>query len=546
MYWATGRTILKAAKLVARHPRLFGAYVTNFSCGPDSFLLTYFRDVMGPKPSLTLELDSHTADAGITTRVEAALDIFRRYTDLERAGHGRRVPSAFRPAEARCEDGRAFVRTAGGEELELADPRVRILFPSMGDLSSEGVAASFRGLGLRAEALPPADGEALRSGLSCSTGKECLPLALTSGSLLRAVEGNGRVPGEVICYFMPTGDGPCRLGQYRVFLKGMVEKREIPDVAIFSLTDNDTYGGLGPEVRKRSWMALAVADVMDDVRNGIRALAVDPEEGLRLFAGEWRRVIASFEEDGGRGIVSVLEGIASRLGALPVREPVEEARHVALVGEIFVRRDVLSKRDLLERLAARGFVVKVAPVTELMYYTDYIWRRGFEGRSASLGDRIGLAVRRLWQRRYEARIKRILAGSGFYRFEMQDLEAVMRAGDTVIDQRLLGEAVVTTGSALHEIVSSACGVVSIGPFGCMPSRIAEAVLTQEMNRKGVARARPDLDPLLEELGVEELPLMTLETDGKAFPQVTEARLEAFALRADRLHRRLRAAGAGRH
>ena len=114
-----------------------------------------------------------------------ALDIFRRYTDLEKAGHGRRVPSDFRPAEARCEYGRAFVRTAGGEELELADPRVRILFPSMGDLSSEGVAASFRGLGLRAEALPPADGEALRSGLSCSTGKECLPLALTSGSLLR-------------------------------------------------------------------------------------------------------------------------------------------------------------------------------------------------------------------------------------------------------------------------------------------------------------------------------------------------------------------------
>ena len=30
---------------------------------------------MGQKPSLTLELDSHTADAGLDTRIDAFLDI---------------------------------------------------------------------------------------------------------------------------------------------------------------------------------------------------------------------------------------------------------------------------------------------------------------------------------------------------------------------------------------------------------------------------------------------------------------------------------------
>ncbi|MCI5223846.1 MAG: activase, partial [Candidatus Electrothrix sp. AR4] len=47
MYWALGQIILKGARLVEKHPQLYGAYITNFSCGPDSFLVSFFRDIMG-------------------------------------------------------------------------------------------------------------------------------------------------------------------------------------------------------------------------------------------------------------------------------------------------------------------------------------------------------------------------------------------------------------------------------------------------------------------------------------------------------------------
>ncbi|MBW2576259.1 MAG: activase, partial [Deltaproteobacteria bacterium] len=82
MYWGMGQRILQAARIVKRHPQLFGTFITNFSCGPDSFIIGYFRDIMGRKPSLTLELDSHTADAGLETRVEAFLDIIAAYRQL--------------------------------------------------------------------------------------------------------------------------------------------------------------------------------------------------------------------------------------------------------------------------------------------------------------------------------------------------------------------------------------------------------------------------------------------------------------------------------
>jgi predicted nucleotide-binding protein (sugar kinase/HSP70/actin superfamily) len=47
MYWSTGQSILQGSTFIERHPQLFGCYITNFSCGPDSFLVGYFRTIMG-------------------------------------------------------------------------------------------------------------------------------------------------------------------------------------------------------------------------------------------------------------------------------------------------------------------------------------------------------------------------------------------------------------------------------------------------------------------------------------------------------------------
>jgi predicted CoA-substrate-specific enzyme activase len=74
MYWRSGQEILGSARVVSAHPRLHCIYLTSFQCGPDSFLLTYFRRASNGKPFLELELDDHTAEAGMLTRCEAFLD----------------------------------------------------------------------------------------------------------------------------------------------------------------------------------------------------------------------------------------------------------------------------------------------------------------------------------------------------------------------------------------------------------------------------------------------------------------------------------------
>jgi predicted CoA-substrate-specific enzyme activase len=74
MFWRSGQDILAAGRIIRQEPRLQSIYVTNFGCGPDSFLLSFFRRIMGDKLYLELELDDHTADAGVNTRCEAFFD----------------------------------------------------------------------------------------------------------------------------------------------------------------------------------------------------------------------------------------------------------------------------------------------------------------------------------------------------------------------------------------------------------------------------------------------------------------------------------------
>jgi hypothetical protein len=78
MYWPNGRKILGGARIIARDERLHGIYIGNFRCGPDSFIQHFVTEILKEKPTLQLEIDEHSADAGLITRLEAFLDSIRK------------------------------------------------------------------------------------------------------------------------------------------------------------------------------------------------------------------------------------------------------------------------------------------------------------------------------------------------------------------------------------------------------------------------------------------------------------------------------------
>jgi predicted nucleotide-binding protein (sugar kinase/HSP70/actin superfamily) len=56
---------------VAGNSNYFGLHLTNFGCGADSFIEHFYKSIMGDKAYLILELDEHSAAAGVMTRLEA-------------------------------------------------------------------------------------------------------------------------------------------------------------------------------------------------------------------------------------------------------------------------------------------------------------------------------------------------------------------------------------------------------------------------------------------------------------------------------------------
>ena len=84
MYWGLGAQILRTAKFIKERPQYFGLHLTNFGCGPDSFIEHFYKHVMGDKPYLILELDEHTAVAGVMTRLAAYKNVIDNILQKER------------------------------------------------------------------------------------------------------------------------------------------------------------------------------------------------------------------------------------------------------------------------------------------------------------------------------------------------------------------------------------------------------------------------------------------------------------------------------
>ena len=73
MFWNYGRKIIATAKWCRNRPKYHIIYITNFKCGPDSFIRHFIQKASGA-PYLSLQFDGHGNDAGYMTRCEAYLD----------------------------------------------------------------------------------------------------------------------------------------------------------------------------------------------------------------------------------------------------------------------------------------------------------------------------------------------------------------------------------------------------------------------------------------------------------------------------------------
>ncbi len=535
MYWEGGKKILKSARIIARHPQLFATYISNFSCGPDSLILTSFRDIIGSKPSLTLELDGHTADAGINTRIDAAIDIIANYRKLNSA---REIQSKniFRSAVLEFGKDESFYIDSEGNRLPMNSDEVEILIPSMGDLASELFAAAFRSMGYNAKALSESNPRVLKYGRSVASGKECLPLILLAGLLLDYIdnEWDGK---KKIAYFVVQGAGNCRLGQYPVFLRRIIEKKKLKNTALMVLMNEDGFAGFGSKFAMRAIQAIIASDVLDDVRSAILANSENPSDAIDIFQNEFKSIVRNFENNPDNFYNSLKLFSKNIKEKVPAKIPIEQSKYIALLGEIYVRRDGFAHKWLNKQFAKQGFVVKNAYISEWIMYVDYLLKIDLLEPDKSFRNKLERQIRTYFTRMAEKNIKKALAESGYYEYSKTEIKPLLESGKHLIPLEFKGEPGLTAGTALYQSLDKYCGIINVGPFGCMPTRITEAIAQPSMYVKDKLDALRKIDSKYSVStvfgGNMKIPFLTLETDGNVYPQVIESRLETFALQCKR-------------
>jgi len=547
MHWEAGQRILRSAQMVRRDPQLFGVYITNFLCAPDSFLVSYFRRVMGRKPSLTLELDAHAADAGINTRIEAFLDVIQNYRKLQQDEEQRARPAAalphpptpqpYQPARISYEQRGTVYVDSDGRRFALTDPAVKLLIPPMGILASRALAAACRRIGIRSESLPPSDSEVLRLGRSVTTGKECLPLIICIGALLRYLKSR---EDERIMMLLPKASGHCRLGQYHVYANQYIREQGLRNVALLDLGMEQRFGGLGPSFGLNAWKGIVISDVMEEIVYSIMALAQDPERGLRVFEEECDHILRSLDGSSGIGLYRQLRATAKRLHGIPLRAAYEETARVALTGEFFVRRDPFSNLGIARRLAERGFLVSTDSVAGIIYYANFMIKEGLVEPEFTLASRVEFFLSGLTQKIVERRIKRCLAVSGLFTPELIDIYDLIGHSEFLIPRDCDGEQGIIAGLTMRDSLTEYCGVANVGPFGCMQTRFADAIIIPQADARGKMASMRHMNKSTD-LGVfteeDRIPFLSVESDGNPYPQLLEARFDAFCLSAARIARR---------
>ena len=454
-------------------------WCSNYSCGPDSFNLHFYAYAMAGRPFAVIETDGHSGDAGTKTRIEAFLHCVRE--DLERAGH------------SGLENDLTVVARGEHDLAQIRARRERVLVPRMGE-GAEVVSACLRGAGVDAETLPMANRDALRTGRRFTSGKECVPMTITLGSLVERLERETD-PNQRFAFFMPTADGPCRFGVYNILHRIVLERLGLGDrVRIWSPVDSDYFAGLAPGFSALLMAGFAAHDMLEAALYDVRPIerrAGEADVVHRRYRRElWETLTAAGHGDlsvtgilrevaGGRlfGTRDLLKRASSELRALRTDR---EIPTVLVVGEIYVRCDPFANDFVIEKLERRGVRARFAPFSEWLEYTDYIHR--VRGNRNGLGARLASRLQDSILEQTYGIVARELGWP-----ERTTVRATLEAARPYVRADLSGEAVLTVGGPLHEWHAGLIdGVLSVGPLECMPNKIAEAQFFHIAEREGLA------------------------------------------------------------
>lgn len=353
-----------------------------------------------------------------------------------------------------------------------------ITFPHMGN-AHIAIKALLAGLRLDIIPPPPVTKRTLELGVKYSPEFACLPLKISVGSFIEALEQGADT------VLMAGGWGPCRFGYYAQVERDILQDLgysfrmvvlEAPDFKLSELLNQikDLAGNVSTmeaiRAARFAWFKLNAVDSLEICMERMLPRASDKDEVLKIYQLALQEIDRAATRDQVNRTLNVMKSRMER-----VKQHHQPVLRLGLVGEIYTILEPSSNYNIIEQLGRMNVEVKRSVYTS-NWVNDHL-----------LG---GLAKR--------TNRRQILASAHPY-----------------LNYFVGGHGRETVGYTVEFARQGLDGIIQIGPLTCMPEIVAQSVLGQVGEREGI-------------------PVMTMYFDEHAGTAGIQTRLEAFV---DMLQRR---------
>jgi predicted CoA-substrate-specific enzyme activase len=451
-YWFYENKYIAGADITVSDPQLYGLWLTNFGCGPNSFIIHIVEDIMGGKPLGQLEIDEHAAEAGIVTRLEAFVDTINGFAQ-----------SAGKQEKPRKEDvyRRAFP--------PVIDAKKTFIIPRMTP-HIELVGALLEGSGFRAVVLPEANERNLLYADKVTSGVECLPYRVTLGDFLRFSYENGNDLKNIEAV-MAGAYGPCRFGKYA--LEQIKILRDVGiDIPIRTTVSNNAYrdSEISPRYARLAWKGCVAIDYLQ--RSLWRTRPYEKRQGStdELFDEYLGRIVGRVRNK--ESFDDVLRQLSFDFRSL-IDPELPRRPLVGINGEIFLRSNRFSNQDLVRECEKAGLEVVVSSIGEWMKYIFYRHVEDAVRDRKFLKALISYVIKRAWEHDEHKVIKHY---QNLVDMREPSTEEVLRLTSDWLSPKCGSEAVLSIGTGVEWMENPKfAGVISVMPHGCMPGGIVAAM-----------------------------------------------------------------------
>ncbi|MCE7743194.1 MAG: hypothetical protein GOP50_12155 [Candidatus Heimdallarchaeota archaeon] len=502
--WFFANYAQKALELAQEYDNLFILYINSFSCTIDAFVQNHMRNEMKSKPYLILELDAHSADAGIQTRLEAFLEIIKNFQVTKK----KTEVKPFQITKVKKRSGKIVVITSDNKKLDIRDPRVKLHFFPFSQYHTDTMSKIFDLFGFHSGETTEMKIEYPVEGLRYTSGKECIPLPIIIGHMLSIIEN--RKPGEAVGFFMIRGGSPCAVYSYFNYLLHFIEKNEFKDVFLFRFDQLTDFLGIDRITIAKYVPATAlVGDLMVEIDS---ALQVVGHNGSRqLLQDYWSEFLSCTTEL--KQFHKNVEKLIDKISTIPRKESPKNLPKVLITGDFFVRYSPFFLNELKELYAKHNILVKSSDLYEVSLYSNINLRLIVAQDWRKEPNKVSTALRAFatfWTRSSQLYIISLLAPPLMHAIEKRyrrkfkktgllfagrnNLREINKQSKPLISPLIFGEAIPTIGKGMETLENSDYdSLILTGPINCLPYKIAQAILKPIYLEHGVPFLVFDVD-----------------------------------------------------